>query len=93
MPVSIGALAVNPGDIVIGDEDSVVTFAPTEAEFLIVAVKAQQDQENEILASIRAGTYSGSYAGVAPRTQSVMSALRWIRKCSTARTARARVPC
>ena len=62
VPVSIGGMIVNPGDILIGDEDGVVAFSPNEAEFLLAAAKAQQDREDEILASIRADTYSGSYA-------------------------------
>ena len=62
VPVSIGGMVVNPGDIVVGDADGVVAFAPSVAEELLKAVKAQSDKEDTILQSIRDGTYKGAYA-------------------------------
>ena len=62
VPVSIGGMVVNPGDIVVGDADGVVAFAPSVAEELLKAVKAQSDKEDTILQSIRNGTYKGAYA-------------------------------
>jgi RraA family protein len=61
VPVSIGGMVVNPGDIVVGDEDGVVAFSPSIAVDLLKAVKAQEDKEEAILRSIRDGTYKGAY--------------------------------
>lgn len=62
VPVSIGGCIVNPGDIIVGDHDGVVSFPQDEAAVLLAAARAQGDKEEAIIASIRAGTYSGGYA-------------------------------
>ncbi|MCJ2092487.1 RraA family protein [Methylobacterium sp. J-072] len=62
VPVSIGGWTVNPGDVVVGDADGVVTFPPALAPSLIEAVRAQAAREAEVLALIRAGRYDGRYA-------------------------------
>lgn len=62
VPVSIGGQVVCPGDIVIGDADGVVVFTPALAETLLTAVRAQAAKEAEMMRSIAAGTYKGSYA-------------------------------
>lgn len=62
IPVSIGGMVVNPGDIVVGDEDGVVAFPPSVASDLLKAVQAQADKEEMILQSVRDGTYKGAYA-------------------------------
>ena len=59
--VSIGGFVIAPGDIVVGDEDGVVAFPQAIATDLLEAVHAQEKKEEEILQSIRAGTYSGAY--------------------------------
>ncbi|MCZ3022937.1 hypothetical protein NYZ08_19925, partial [Acinetobacter baumannii] len=53
LPVSIGGWTVNPGDVVVGDGDGVVTFPPALAPGLIEAVHAQVARESEVLAQIR----------------------------------------
>lgn len=62
IPVSIGGMMVHPGDIIMGDADGVVAIAPQEAETLLANTRAQQKKEEEILASVAAGTYTGAYA-------------------------------
>lgn len=62
VPVTVGGMVVQPGDIVVGDDDGVVAFPPTIAADLLQAVKAQEQREAEILASIREGRYVGAYA-------------------------------
>lgn len=62
VPVSIGGMIVQPGDIVVGDEDGVVAFPPALAEELIRAVRQQEAKEEAILQSVRDGTYKGAYA-------------------------------
>ena len=60
-PVCIGGWTVNPGDVVVGDEDGVVTFPPAIAPALIEAVRAQEERETEVLKMIRDGRYDGRY--------------------------------
>ena len=62
MPVSIGGSVISPGDIVVGDEDGVLSFPAAIAETLLKAVRAQLAREEETLLAIREGRYQGSYA-------------------------------
>jgi RraA family protein len=64
VPVCVGGWTVNPGDVVVGDEDGVVTFPPGIVPTLLEAVRAQEAREQEVLALIRAGRYDGRYARV-----------------------------
>ncbi|CAA2158590.1 4-hydroxy-4-methyl-2-oxoglutarate aldolase/4-carboxy-4-hydroxy-2-oxoadipate aldolase [Methylobacterium brachiatum] len=64
IPVSIGGWTVNPGDVVVGDEDGVVTFSPTIASSLLEAVRAQEQREAEVLQMIHQGRYDGRYGKV-----------------------------
>jgi RraA family protein len=61
VPVAIGGSVIAPGDIVVGDEDGVVSFAQSVAPRLLDAVRAQIAREAATLADIRAGRYQGSY--------------------------------
>lgn len=59
--VSVGGLIVEPGDIVVGDNDGVVAFPQAIAADLLKAVHTQETREEEILRSIRDGSYTGAY--------------------------------
>ena len=61
VPVSIGGAVISPGDIVVGDEDGVVSFTPSAAPQLLEAVQAQIKREEQILQTIREDRYQGSY--------------------------------
>ena len=61
MPVAIGGTVISPGDIVVGDDDGVVSFPQSIAESLLDKVKAQIKREAETLTAIREGRYQGSY--------------------------------
>lgn len=61
VPVSVGDMVISPGDIVVGDEDGVVSFTQAAAPTLLEAVKAQIAREEATLVSIREGRYQGSY--------------------------------
>ncbi len=61
VPVSIGGAVIAPGDIVVGDEDGVVSFPQSVAADLLDAVKAQIKREADTLTAIREGRYQGSY--------------------------------
>lgn len=61
VPVAIGGSIVSPGDIVVGDEDGVVSFPQSAAAALLELVTAQIKREEETLRSIREGRYQGAY--------------------------------
>jgi len=61
VPISVGGMVVQPGDIVVGDEDGVVAFPQNVASDLLTAVRAQEKKEAAILESIHSGTYKGAY--------------------------------
>ena len=60
MPVSIGGSVISPGDIVVGDEDGVVSFPAAIAATLLEAVRAQIAREEDTLLAIREGRYQGA---------------------------------
>ena len=58
MPIVCGGRTVNPGDIVIGDEDGVIFIRPDDAEELLEKVEALHANEVKIMDTIdREGTY------------------------------------
>ncbi|WP_087006138.1 hypothetical protein [Rhizobium sullae] len=61
-PVPLNGMVVSPGDIVVGDQDGVVAFTQEEAPALLEATLAQARKEEDIMAQIAAGTYTGAYA-------------------------------
>jgi RraA family protein len=61
VPVTVGGMVVESGDMVVGDDDGVVAFPQAIAPELLKAVRMQQDREAEILLSIREGRYKGAY--------------------------------
>ena len=61
VPVTSGGMVVNPGDIIVGDDDGVVAFAPSMAHKLLQLARRQEEHEALILQSIHAGTYVSPY--------------------------------
>jgi RraA family protein len=55
VPVNIGGQVVNPGDIVVGDEDGVVCFPQAQAGSLIAAARKTQAYEEAIKSEIANG--------------------------------------
>lgn len=49
------------GDIVVGEDDGVVTFPQAVATALLERVRFQQNSEADIIRSIRGGRYTGAY--------------------------------
>lgn len=62
VPVSIGGCVISPGDIVVGDEDGVVSFPAENAVALLDAAHAQIAREEVMIKTIREGRYEGTYA-------------------------------
>jgi regulator of RNase E activity RraA len=61
VPVSIGGMVVNPGDIVVGDQDGLLAFAQTEAVVLIERAKAQMLKEAQTMQAMREGRWDRSF--------------------------------
>ncbi len=61
VPVSIGGQVIQPGDLIVGDEDGLVSFAPEMAEALIAAARAHADKEARIMAEIATGAREQSW--------------------------------
>jgi regulator of RNase E activity RraA len=57
VPVSISGMVVNPGDIVVGDDDGVVFIAPEEAEAVAAASQRKLAEEAVTLEAIERGAY------------------------------------
>jgi 4-hydroxy-4-methyl-2-oxoglutarate aldolase len=54
-PVIIGGILVNPGDIVVGDNDSVVVVPKENAKEVLKASLAREEKEDTIMKEIMAG--------------------------------------
>nr|WP_092070121.1 RraA family protein [Dendrosporobacter quercicolus]NSL48134.1 RraA family protein [Dendrosporobacter quercicolus DSM 1736]SDM06623.1 RraA famliy [Dendrosporobacter quercicolus] len=60
VPVSIGGVVVNPGDILAGDADGIVVIRPQDAAVIAAKAKAKQQKEAETFKAIEAGTLDRS---------------------------------
>lgn len=69
VPVTIGGMVVNPGDIVVGDEDGVLAFSPALLGGLIVDASEKAAQEQDQLAATLAGTLDRSWIDAALRSK------------------------
>lgn len=61
VPISLNGMIVHPGDIILGDEDGLVTIPLEHAEEILKLVHEQQDREAAILQSIQDGTVDRSW--------------------------------
>jgi RraA family protein len=61
VPVSVGGQVVHPGDMVVGDEDGVVTFAVADADRLLQAVEQTVKFEQAIKDEIATGAVQQSW--------------------------------
>jgi regulator of RNase E activity RraA len=61
VPVAIAGQVVNPGDIVVGDEDGLVTFPLSDAERLLEAARRSAAKEAAIRAEINTGRVQQSW--------------------------------
>lgn len=55
VPVCIGGQVIQSGDIIVGDEDGVVSFSPAEAPALLAAIETTQRKEEGIKQEIATG--------------------------------------
>jgi RraA family protein len=55
VPICVAGTVVAPGDIVVGDEDGLVTVSPADAALLIEVARKYAAKEDAILKAIRSG--------------------------------------
>jgi regulator of RNase E activity RraA len=68
VPVCIGGMVVNPGDIVVGDQDGLLAFAQDEAATLIERAQAQARKEADTMQAMREGRWDRTFiAGLEAR--------------------------
>lgn len=70
VPVVIGGMVINPGEVVVGDDDGLIAIAPVDVAEVGAAARRQQQAESEKLAAIAAGRYDLSW--VEETTRSVI---------------------
>jgi RraA family protein len=61
VPVSIGGMVVQPGDIIVGDQDGLLAFPASEAPALIEKALAQKKKEDDTMKDIREGRWDRSF--------------------------------
>jgi regulator of RNase E activity RraA len=61
VPISVGGMVVNPGDIVVGDQDGLMAFPPDEAELLIEKARAHLETEAETIRAMKEGRWDRSF--------------------------------
>lgn len=61
LPVQVGGMWVNPGDIVVGDADGVVAVTPAQAQEVAARARDKVAQEQVTMADIRSGQYSSAW--------------------------------
>jgi RraA family protein len=60
VPVSIGGVVINPGDILVGDADGVVVICPRDASAIAAKAAAKNSKEQETMKAIADGTLDRS---------------------------------
>jgi regulator of RNase E activity RraA len=61
VPVSVGGMVVNPGDVVVGDQDGLMAFAGDEAELLIEKARAHLATEAETIRAMKEGRWDRAF--------------------------------
>ena len=61
VPITVGGMLVNPGDIVLGDSDGVVAVPSSQALAIAKAAKDKVLVEHQMIADIKSGAYSSAW--------------------------------
>ena len=61
VPVTVGGMVVRPGDVVVGDQDGLLAFAPEAAAALIEKARAQHLKEEATMQAMREGRWDRSF--------------------------------
>ena len=57
VPVAIDGMVIEPGDLVLGDEDGILSVPYADVDHILSATQAKQAAEVKMIAEIAAGTY------------------------------------
>jgi RraA family protein len=71
VPVTVGRMVVNPGDIIVGDEDGLLAISPADVESVIEGARKQGAKEAAALRSIAEGCFDRSW--VTPHRDRMMN--------------------
>ncbi len=61
VPIMMGGMPVNPGDIIVGDADGLVAIPQESAERILASAKSILEKENAAIKQIQAGTVDRSW--------------------------------
>jgi len=61
VPISVGGMVVNPGDILVGDQDGLLAIPPQGVEQLIEKARAVLVAEEKTMAAMREGRWDRSF--------------------------------
>ena len=61
VPIAIDGMVINPGDLMLGDDDGLVCVPLAEAEEIYAVTKAKHEAETRQMAAIQAGTVDRSW--------------------------------
>ena len=61
VPISVGGMVVNPGDILVGDQDGLLAIPPLGVEQLIEKARAVLAAEEKTMAAMREGRWDRSF--------------------------------
>src|SRR5438477_8942951 len=67
VPINMGGMAVNPGDIIVGDADGLVAIPQDQAERVLASAKSILEKETAAMKQILAGTVDRSWVDKALR--------------------------
>lgn len=65
VPITCGGIAINPGDILIGDEDGIVSIDPKDAKSLVQKAKSKLESETKIIEDIDNMEWDRSWVDIA----------------------------
>lgn len=61
VPISVGGMVVNPGDILLGDQDGLLAIPPQDAAELIVKARGVLEAEAKTMQAMREGRWDRSF--------------------------------
>jgi RraA family protein len=61
VPISCGGVTVNPGDILVGDQDGVVVIAPSDAPDVLQKARGKMKDEQKTIEEIDRGTWDRTW--------------------------------
>ncbi|MFO1341491.1 MAG: RraA family protein [Burkholderiaceae bacterium] len=61
VPIQVGGMVVNPGDVVVGDQDGLMAFSPADAAELIAKARAVLEAEARTIKAMEEGRWDRSF--------------------------------